>query len=967
MAKIGLDKLFASKEILDFTKAFNAELTRAANTIDKISPKKPLKGTGEDLKKTNKELKELNKLSKEQIKINKEAENRLKSIQKIRKQGIAQRDKVNRQIVKQKIAREEEAKAIKKEERAEFLLQIAQKKGIKSYNDLAQATNALVAKRNALDISNKKGQREFDKLSQKIKKNTNTLKKYDKAIGRSLRNVGNYAGAVRNLAGVFGVTFGARVVVDFFRDSLKGYEQQIVAERKLETVLKQRTGATKEQIQTVKDLTGEQQKLGIIEDEIQIAGAQQISTFVTQTKSVKTLIPALNNLIAQQKGFSATQQDAVNIANLAGKALQGQLGALTRVGITFTEAEGKILKYGNEQERAATLAQVITNNVGEMNKSLAETPLGKIQQVENIMGDLKEQVGGFVAGALFKFASLLKETIDILSGPNSLSSALQRVRDLFREQFDAVSNLISSFRGANAEAIKLRDVINRIGDAVNFALGFVRSLIQFNTKLIQGWTFLINKGRDVLEFLGILNKEERLRQEELERLQEEERKRQESIAAYTERLKELNKVTEVNTKVTKDNNKEKKKQVDLNKELDKLLQDQLKAEEERSKKEEEAFKKGLKDQFDIEVLNFEKKQALDKQEFATFTKTEKDKALFAKVQAQELLEFKTAAQLKYLELVKSLGLEETEAGQARLESQIEKLKAVLAEAKQEFSPDETQGEEKFSIWKLLGLTEEEEKKAKQIWENTKTVLLEVNNQIKASLDNQINKYDELISKSDERINSLQSELNEQIKRDKDGDASTKDSLQARLEAEQETQRKLIAGRERAAKRQKQIAITEATINTALSVTNALSQKPFILGLILAITAAAKGIAEINKIRNAQFYEGTESVPLNGNRPGRDTVPAMLTAKERVVPVGINEKLHGIPNKILPLAVNHFLSKDFPDNDGGSYSILSNYGMETRQDETNRILKDYTGREKRYYDSKGKIKEIVHENVTTSFV
>lgn len=32
-----------------------------------------------------------------------------------------------------------------------------------------------------------------------------------------------------------------------------------------------------------------------------------------------TLIPAMNNLIAQQKGVNATQEDAYGIANLMGK------------------------------------------------------------------------------------------------------------------------------------------------------------------------------------------------------------------------------------------------------------------------------------------------------------------------------------------------------------------------------------------------------------------------------------------------------------------------------------------------------------------------------------------------------------------------------------------------------------------------------------------------------------------------
>ena len=62
--------------------------------------------------------------------------------------------------------------------------------------------------------------------------------------------------------------------------------------------------------------------------------------------------------------------------------MMGQAAALRRVGITFDEEQEKVLKYGNEEQRAATLAQVITDNVGNMNYALAQTDFGKQQHQE---------------------------------------------------------------------------------------------------------------------------------------------------------------------------------------------------------------------------------------------------------------------------------------------------------------------------------------------------------------------------------------------------------------------------------------------------------------------------------------------------------------------------------------------------------------------------------------------------------
>lgn len=185
-----------------------------------------------------------------------------------------------------------------------------------------------------------------------------------------------------------------------FKGLADAYAVQITAERQLETVMRQRMEATDAEIQSIKDLASAQQALGIIGDEVQLSGAQQLATFLTERESLVALLPALNNLLAQQKGLNATNQDAINIGNLLGKAMMGQTASLRRVGITFDAAEDAAVKYGTELERAATLAQIITNNVGQMNAELAKTDPGKQKQLENTLGDLQEKLGELTKGAL---------------------------------------------------------------------------------------------------------------------------------------------------------------------------------------------------------------------------------------------------------------------------------------------------------------------------------------------------------------------------------------------------------------------------------------------------------------------------------------------------------------------------------------------------------------------------------------
>lgn len=206
-------------------------------------------------------------------------------------------------------------------------------------------------------------------------------------------------------------------------DLTSAYQVQLVAETQIETIMRQRMAATDEQIQSIKNLCSAQQELGVIGDEVQLSGAQQMATFLQNKRSLDVLIPAMNNLVAQQNGLNATNQDAVSIGNMMGKAMQGQVEVLQRVGITFDESQKKVLQYGTESERAAMLAKVITQNVGYMNAELAKTDAGKQKQLENTLGDIKEQMGALVQGIALYVTMASQITITI-TGVVKLTTAL---------------------------------------------------------------------------------------------------------------------------------------------------------------------------------------------------------------------------------------------------------------------------------------------------------------------------------------------------------------------------------------------------------------------------------------------------------------------------------------------------------------------------------------------------------------
>lgn len=259
--------------------------------------------------------------------------------------------------------------------------------------------------------------------------------------------------SLKSLAKVAAAAFSVKMISDFAKASKEAYNVQLEAETKLATIMKQRMNASDDVIQSVKELATEQQRLGVIGDEVQLAGAQQVATFLNEAETLKTLLPAMNDLLAQQSGLNASTGDAVNIANLMGKVLQGQTSALKRVGISFSEAEEQVLKYGSESERAAMLAQVITNNVGHMNAALAKTDAGKQKQLANTMGDVKEQFGQAVTQIESVFLPVVQTLANVLSRVASIAREVgTAIRAAFGVDSDTNSATIAAATASSAAA-----------------------------------------------------------------------------------------------------------------------------------------------------------------------------------------------------------------------------------------------------------------------------------------------------------------------------------------------------------------------------------------------------------------------------------------------------------------------------------------------------------------------------------
>ncbi len=249
-----------------------------------------------------------------------------------------------------------------------------------------------------------------------------------KEVGVAEKAANRFSNAFADLANVSMALDGVTNTIGQMQRALQGltaaYAVQEQNEKRLETVMRERMGATEADIQQMKELASAQQALGVIGDEVQLAGMQQVSTFLHEKEALEQLVPAMNDLIAQQNGLNATQQDAQSIGNLLGKAMQGQTEALQRVGISFNEAQKEVMKTGTEMERASMLAEIITQNVGNMNEELRNTSSGEMKALENTIGDVKERLGELVQGVM-PFLTIAANFTMAASGALKLATAVK--------------------------------------------------------------------------------------------------------------------------------------------------------------------------------------------------------------------------------------------------------------------------------------------------------------------------------------------------------------------------------------------------------------------------------------------------------------------------------------------------------------------------------------------------------------
>lgn len=252
------------------------------------------------------------------------------------------------------------------------------------------------------------------------------------------------------MANAFMSFFAVSKIKDFVGQTTDAAEKELAAQMKLTNALKNNAsirakGAdaykkiADDLIKTASDI----QKRGVLGDEVIVGGMQTLGSMGFDDSVIKKMTPIIADLAVQQKGYNATIEDAETIAKGLGRALAGNAGALSRMGVVLDDNQKKAMKNMSAQKRAEYIYGILQKRVGGLNEAFAKTDRGAKVQWLNNWSDRLEDIGKRIIpleGNLFRFLNKLTPSLSLgidkfFDGLDYGIKQMQPVWDAFKESF----------------------------------------------------------------------------------------------------------------------------------------------------------------------------------------------------------------------------------------------------------------------------------------------------------------------------------------------------------------------------------------------------------------------------------------------------------------------------------------------------------------------------------------------------
>jgi len=226
--------------------------------------------------------------------------------------------------------------------------------------------------------------------------------RFNESLGVGNDRADAFGGKLIRLAGAFAGLFSLSAAKDFATVSMENFDIQNAAERQLKTVLFN-VQAAPGAFDALKAEAEAIQGRTIYGDEAMIAGAAEISTYISDEAAIRTVMGTLTNYASGMSGgVELNSQQMVEYATQLGKALNGTYDGLKDRGFELTDAQKEIIDNGTDMQKALVIDEVINQSWANLAEQMANTPQGRIIQFKNNMSDISEVVGGKVYPAVME-------------------------------------------------------------------------------------------------------------------------------------------------------------------------------------------------------------------------------------------------------------------------------------------------------------------------------------------------------------------------------------------------------------------------------------------------------------------------------------------------------------------------------------------------------------------------------------
>lgn len=333
---------------------------------------------------------------------------------------------------------------------------------------MAKTIGVLLSLKDQFTTPLQKATKSVKNMDRQLEKAGNQIKAFGNKVKSGMKTVAKW-GAI----GFSALTAGA---VLFAKQSIDAAKDQVRIEKLLETTMKRTSNASKEQIQAIKDEASALQNVGIVGDEVALAGANQLAVYGLRSDQIKKLMPNLNDMIAKEKGLNGTQEDAVAMADVIGKAMNGKTKGLLKYGVSLTAAEEKLFKTMKQEQRMEFISKKLNESIGGTNKALRETDEGKIVAAKNAWGDMKEEVGKKLLPYLGKFSEWFETKIPAIQ--DFILSLADKVEEMFIKAEPYITQIKAMF-GKIFEKVKpaLEETWKILSNAGTIAIDIAQNII----------------------------------------------------------------------------------------------------------------------------------------------------------------------------------------------------------------------------------------------------------------------------------------------------------------------------------------------------------------------------------------------------------------------------------------------------------------------------------------------------------